>query len=141
MTGIISGSSSSPDDALEMSDLKTFARDLVGQMEKDLGTKLDWVGVDHWNTEHPHVHVIVRGVARRRREPRHLPRLHQGGHARPARDLITQELGCAPTTDIRRALERQVEAERWTKLDRQLARASTDARRHRSGAASRPPAR
>ncbi|SDD79899.1 hypothetical protein SAMN05444678_1231 [Sphingomonas sp. YR710] len=29
----------SPDDALEMSDLKTFARDLVGQMEKDLGTR------------------------------------------------------------------------------------------------------
>jgi type IV secretory pathway VirD2 relaxase len=32
-----------------MSDLKTFARDLVGQMEKDLGAKLDWVAVDHWN--------------------------------------------------------------------------------------------
>jgi type IV secretory pathway VirD2 relaxase len=45
-----------------MSDLKTFTRDLIGQMEKDLGTKLDWVGVDHWNTEHPHVHLIVRGV-------------------------------------------------------------------------------
>ena len=52
----------SPDDAVEMSDLKTFARDLVGQMEKDLGTKLEWVAVDHWNTEHPHVHLIVRGV-------------------------------------------------------------------------------
>ncbi len=22
---------------------------------------LDWVAVDHWNTEHPHVHLIVRG--------------------------------------------------------------------------------
>jgi hypothetical protein len=52
----------SPDDAVEMADLKSFTRDLVGQMEKDLGTKLDWVAVDHWNTEHPHVHLIVRGV-------------------------------------------------------------------------------
>src|SRR5690606_14878426 len=51
----------SPDDALEMSDIKSFTRDLVGQMEKDLGTRLDWVAVDHWNTEHPHVHLIVRG--------------------------------------------------------------------------------
>ncbi|MBN8998569.1 MAG: relaxase/mobilization nuclease domain-containing protein, partial [Rhizobiales bacterium] len=52
----------SPDDALEMSDLKGFTRELVGQMEKDLGTRLEWVAVDHWNTEHPHVHLIVRGV-------------------------------------------------------------------------------
>ena len=52
----------SPDDAVEMSDLKSFTRDLVRQMEKDLGTRLDWVAVDHWNTEHPHVHLIVRGV-------------------------------------------------------------------------------
>jgi hypothetical protein len=38
-----------------------------------------------------------------------------------ARDLITQELG--PRTDYEiRAIERQVEAERWTNLDRQLAR-------------------
>jgi type IV secretory pathway VirD2 relaxase len=36
-----------------MSDLKAFARELMGQMEKDLGTKLDWVGVDHWNTDNP----------------------------------------------------------------------------------------
>ena len=40
----------SPEDAPEMADLKGFARELVGQMEKDLGTKLDWVAVDHWNT-------------------------------------------------------------------------------------------
>jgi type IV secretory pathway VirD2 relaxase len=30
------------------------------QMEADLGTKLDWVAVNHYNTGHPHVHVIVR---------------------------------------------------------------------------------
>src|SRR3546814_13576750 len=52
----------SPDDAVEMSDLKSFTRDLVGQIEKDLDTRLDWVAVDHWNTEHPHIHLIVRGV-------------------------------------------------------------------------------
>jgi hypothetical protein len=44
----------SPDDATELSDLKSFTRDLVAQRQKDLGTKLDWAGVAHWNTEHPH---------------------------------------------------------------------------------------
>jgi type IV secretory pathway VirD2 relaxase len=31
-------------------------------METDLGTKLDWIAVDHHNTGHPHTHVIVRGL-------------------------------------------------------------------------------
>src|SRR6202040_1212727 len=53
----------SPEDAGQLSDLKAFTRDLMAQGERDLGTKLDWVAVDHWNTEHPHIHVIVRGKA------------------------------------------------------------------------------
>ena len=52
----------SPEDAGEMTDLKAFTRDLARQMESDLGTKLDWVAVDHWNTDNPHVHLLVRGV-------------------------------------------------------------------------------
>jgi hypothetical protein len=39
-----------------------------------------------------------------------------------ARDLITQELGPRTDLDIRRSLESQIEAERWTQLDRQLVR-------------------
>ncbi|BAI99133.1 type VI secretion protein [Sphingobium sp. TA15] len=112
----------SPDDALEMSDLRSFTRGLVGQMEKDLGTKLDWTAVDHWNTEHPHVHLIVRGV-RDDSENLVISRdyIREGMRDR-ARDLITQELGPRTDHDIRRSLERQIEAERWTSLDRQLAR-------------------
>jgi type IV secretory pathway VirD2 relaxase len=96
-----------------MSDLKTFTRDLMGQMEKDLGTKLDWVGVDHWNTDNPHVHSSC-AACRRRPGPRHLARLHQGRHARPRAGSRHQELGPRTDLEIRRNLERQVEAERWT---------------------------
>jgi type IV secretory pathway VirD2 relaxase len=112
----------SPDDALEMADLKSFTRDLVAQMERDLDTRLEWVAVDHWNTEHPHVHLIVRGV-RDDGENLVISRdyIKEGMRDR-ARDLITQELGPRTDYDIRRALERQVEAERWTSLDRQLTR-------------------
>lgn len=112
----------SPDDALEMSDLRGFTRELVSQMEKDLGTRLDWAAVDHWNTKHPHVHLIVRGV-RDDGENLVISRdyIKEGMRDR-ARDLITQELGPRTDLDIRRGLERQIEAERWTDLDRQLAR-------------------
>jgi Type IV secretory pathway, VirD2 components (relaxase) len=114
----------SPDDALEMSDLRGFTRELVGQMEKDLGTRLDWAAVDHWNTEHAHVHLIVRGV-RDDGENLVISRdyIKEGMRDR-ARDLITQELGPRTDHDIRRGLERQIETERWTDLDRQLARDS-----------------
>src|SRR6266446_10847179 len=42
--------------------LRTTTRDLMRQMETDLGTKLDWIAVDHHNTGHPHSHILLRGV-------------------------------------------------------------------------------
>ena len=112
----------SPDDAVEMADLRSFARDLVTQMEKDLDTRLDWVAVDHWNTEHPHVHLIVRGVRDDGQDLVISRDYIKEGMRDRARDLITQELGPRSDLDIRRSLERQVEAERFTQLDRQLIR-------------------
>jgi type IV secretory pathway VirD2 relaxase len=112
----------SPEDAVDMADLKDHARELMGQMEKDLGTKLDWVGVDHWNTDNPHIHIIVRG---RTDDGQDLvisrDYIKEGMRAR-AQDLVTQELGQRTDLEISRNLERQVEAERWTQLDRQLVR-------------------
>ena len=117
----------SPEDAADMADLRSFARDLVGQMEKDLDTKLDWVGVDHWNTDNPHLHILVRG---RTDDGQDLvisrDYIKEGMRAR-ARDLITQELGLRTDLDIHRAVERQVEAEGWTQLDRQLVRDQREA--------------
>ena len=84
-------------DAVEMSDLRGFARELVGQMEKDLGTKLEWAAVDHWNTEHPHVHLIVRGVRDDGSDLVISRDYIKEGMRDRARDLITHELG--PRTD------------------------------------------
>ncbi|GGA43676.1 relaxase/mobilization nuclease domain-containing protein [Pelagibacterium lentulum] len=112
----------SPDEAPEMSDLRSFTRDLVGQMEKDLGTRLDWVAVDHWNTAHPHVHLIVRGMRDDGQDLVISRDYIKEGMRDRARDLITLELGPRTDLDIRRTLEAQIEAERWTQLDRQLVR-------------------
>ena len=112
----------SPDDAPDMSDLRSFTDDLVGQMEKDLGTRLDWVAVDHWNTAHPHVHLIVRGIREDGQDLVISRDYIKEGMRDRARDLITLDLGPRTDLDIRRSLEAQIEAERWTQLDRQLAR-------------------
>lgn len=110
----------SPEDAVDMEDLKGFTRDLMKQIEKDLSTCLEWVGVTHWNTEHPHIHIIVRGKTDQG-EDLVIARdyIKEGMRAR-AQHLITLELGERSDQDIHLALHRQVEAERFTQLDRQL---------------------
>ncbi|MER8517466.1 relaxase/mobilization nuclease and DUF3363 domain-containing protein [Mesorhizobium sp. M1060] len=116
----------SPEDAVDMADLKSFARDLMGQIEKDLGTKLEWAGVDHWNTDNPHLHIILRGQTDDGKDlVISRDYIKEGMRARAA-DLVTQELGPRTDLDIRRNLQRQVEAERWTQLDRQLVRDGRD---------------
>jgi type IV secretory pathway VirD2 relaxase len=115
----------SPDDAAELSDLKRFTRDLMTQAEQDLGTKLDWVGVDHWNTEHPHIHIIVHGRTDQG-EDLVISRdyIREGMRAR-AQQIVTLELGPRSDQEIKRSLENQIEAERWTRLDRALMREAT----------------
>jgi type IV secretory pathway VirD2 relaxase len=112
----------SPDDATELSDLKTFTRDLMAQAQRDLGTRLDWVAVDHWNTGHPHVHVIICGRADDGKDlVISRDYIREGMRAR-AEGLVTRELGPRSEQEIRRSLTEQIEAERWTPLDRALAR-------------------
>ena len=112
----------SPDDAGELSSLRSFTRELMDQASRDLGTKLDWVAVDHWNTEHPHIHILVRGRADDGADLV-ISRDYIGSGLRArAGDLVTRELGLRSELEVRRGLEAEVTAERWTRLDRVLAR-------------------
>ena len=112
----------SPDDAGELSSLRSFTRELMDQASLDLGTKLDWVAVDHWNTEHPHIHILVRGRADDGADLV-ISRDYIGSGLRArAGDLVTRELGLRSELEVRRGLEAEVTAERWTRLDRVLAR-------------------
>jgi type IV secretory pathway VirD2 relaxase len=117
----------SPDDAERLSDLKGFTRDLMTQAGRDLGTKLDWVAVDHWNTAHPHIHVIVRGVADDGRDlVISRDYISEGLRAR-AGHLVTLELGPRNDLEIQQRLGAEIDADRWTGLDRALA---AEAARH-----------
>ncbi|MBW0150669.1 MAG: DUF3363 domain-containing protein [Phenylobacterium sp.] len=116
----------SPEDAAELTDLREYTRDLVRQMETDLGTRLDWVAVDHWNTDNPHVHMLVRGVTdtgtdlvMARDYISHNLRSH-------AEELAQAELGPKPEHEVQRALDREVTAERWTRLDTEIDRAADE---------------
>lgn len=117
----------SPEDASEMADLRAFTREFMDDMAKDLGTELDWVAVDHWNTDNPHIHVLVRGRASDGTDlVIDRDYIREGMRAR-AEQLVTLELGPRSEREISSALEREVEADRWTSLDRRLQRLADEA--------------
>jgi type IV secretory pathway VirD2 relaxase len=113
----------SPEDAAQMRDLKGFTRDLMAHMENDLDTRLDWRAVEHWNTDNPHVHIIVRGIDDDGRDLVISRDYIREGMRATAREIVTQELGLRSDLAIHQSLERQVDAERWTDLDYRLTRA------------------
>ena len=116
----------SPEDAGDMEDLRSFTRELMADAAKDLGTELDWVAVDHWNTDNPHIHVLVRGVASDGTDLVIDRGYISEGLRFRAEERVTLELGPRTELDIRTAIEREVDAERWTSLDRQLERLGQD---------------
>ena len=110
----------SPEDAAQMADLRAFTRELMADAERDLGTRLDWVAVDHWNTDNPHIHVLVRGRADNHRDLVISGDYISQGFRGRAAERVTLELGPRSAQEIRNALGKEVEAERWTSLDRSL---------------------
>ena len=110
----------SPEDAGQLADLRAFTRELMGDAERDLGTGLDWVAVDHWNTDNPHVHVLVRGRADDGKDLVISRDYISKGFRCRAAERVTLELGPRSEQEIRAGLENEVGAERWTSLDRSL---------------------
>lgn len=101
-------------------DLKKHVKELVQQMEKDLGTKLQWVAIDHYNTDNPHVHVAVRGVDDRGQKLEVSPAYIKEGSRVRAQEAATRQLGYRSDRDVAEALERQVTQQRFTEIDRGL---------------------
>ncbi|HGZ0784412.1 MULTISPECIES: relaxase/mobilization nuclease domain-containing protein [Pseudomonadota] len=112
----------SPEDGVELDDLRTYTRHLVNRMEADLGTRLDWVAVDHWNTDNPHTHLIVRGRDDTGKDLIIAGDYIAHGFRHRAAELATEWLGPRTELEIQQTLGREVEQERWTSLDRTLQR-------------------
>src|SRR5208282_5267492 len=103
-------------------DLKAHARELLRRMERDLNTKLEWVAVIHYNTDHPHVHIALRGRDERG-QPLRLPREYvRSGIRSRAEDIATKELGYRTERDALEAQRREVSLLRFTTLDRTIQR-------------------
>jgi type IV secretory pathway VirD2 relaxase len=110
----------SPEDGADLTDLTAHTRDLMSRIEADLGTKLDWVAVNHYNNGHPHVHVIVRGKDELGENLVINGDYLANGIRERASDLATLELG--PVTEIEqsRKLSAEIGQDRFTRIDRAM---------------------
>lgn len=108
------------EDGAEYDGLKSLVRRLMAQAERDLATSLDWVAVDHFNTGHPHSHILLRGkdewgddliIAR--------DYLIQGLRGRAA-EIVNLDLGPRSDREIDLSRSREIAAERYTDIDRRL---------------------
>ena len=110
----------SPEDGAELDDLKPFVRGLMAEMERDLDTRVDWVAVDHFNTDNPHSHVVLRGKDEVGKDLVIARDYIAHGIRERASELLTLELGPVTENQIRRGYQREVDQERFTRLDREL---------------------
>jgi type IV secretory pathway VirD2 relaxase len=110
------------EDAAEYPDLKPFIRKLMTRMEEDLGTRLEWVAVDHYNTGHPHTHVLLRGKDDRGKDLVIARDYISRGMRERAAEIVTLDLGPQSDLEIQRKLRIEVGQERFTGLDSALLR-------------------
>ena len=110
----------SAEDATELAELKPFIRDFMAKVEDDLGTRLNWVAVDHFNTGHPHTHIIIQGRDELAKDLIIARDYVSHGFRSRAMELVTLELGPEIESELRLKLAREVDADRFTRLDRAL---------------------
>ena len=114
----------SPEDGAQIVDLKAYTRELMAQVERDLGTRLEWVATDHWDTDNPHIHILLRGMDEAGEDLVIAGNYIAHGMRHRAAEVATRWLGPRTEREIRESLTREVEQERWTSLDRTLQRSA-----------------
>ena len=111
----------SPEDADRIG-LRQHVRDLVAGMERDLGTRLEWIAIDHHNTDDEHVHLLIRGVRDDGRTLTLDRDYVRRGIRELSEELVERELGPRLEHEVLLARGQVIEREQWTEIDRALKR-------------------
>jgi hypothetical protein len=114
----------SAEKAHQICDLSGYVRDVMRRLEQDLQTKLQWIGIDHYNTDNAHSHVLIRGINERGQVLEIRTDYIAHGMRGRAAEAATELLGERTEQDVRGAKVAEVQAERFTSLDRIIERGS-----------------
>jgi hypothetical protein len=97
------------------------AEDMMARIEQHTGTPVEWGGVVHRNTDHPHAHIIVRGRLSSWEPLKLPPALIRRGLREAVQSSLTRQLGLRTIADIEDQRQIELTANRVTPLDRKLA--------------------
>jgi hypothetical protein len=113
----------SAEDGAALGDLRPFIREVMAGLETKLATKLEWLAVDHHDTDNPHSHVLLRGRRANGKELFIPSRLIASGIREHAQEIVTRALGPRQNVDLVREHAREIEVRGPSPLDRELLRA------------------
>jgi hypothetical protein len=104
----------------DKTDLKTMAEKFVKKLELQTGYKLYWEAANHYNTAHPHVHLLINGKDQNGKEvvfPRDVVRTFM---RETARDICTAMNGPRTSAELSVEREKELEAPRYTRVDEKI---------------------
>ena len=100
--------------------LQAYTRDVMARAEQALGVRLDWIAVDHWDTDNPHTHVLVRGIRADGKDLIIPGKVMSVAIREDAQEIATRILGPRPALELQRMRDRDIGARAFTRLDREL---------------------
>ncbi len=112
-------------------DLKEHTRLFVKQLELDLETSLNWVAIDHYNTDNPHVHLLIRGIDQLGKNLDITPAYLKQGMRLRSQEIATKQIGYRTEAHAILARERQITSDRFTSLDNAILNRSTEMGGHK----------
>ena len=112
----------SPENGYDIADMRAYVRDVMQRVERDVGTKLDWIGIEHHNTDNPHAHILFRGKDDQGQDLILRREYISYGIRQRASEAATDLLGLRTEREMDQAREKEVQAERFTSLDRTIER-------------------
>jgi type IV secretory pathway VirD2 relaxase len=112
----------SPENGQAITDLTGYTREVMARAEAELGKPLSWVAINHWDTDNPHTHIVLRGRDGADNSLSLPDNFIKHRFREIARDVASERLGPRTPDDERRAKEREVRAPRMTSLDKAIAK-------------------
>ena len=96
--------------------LQSYTREFMSRLQSHVGKDLEWAAVDHYNTGHPHAHVVLRGKDNLQISPD----LIRNGMRKIAEEIATERLGYKSELEIQKSKEKEIDARQFTSIDKDI---------------------
>jgi type IV secretory pathway VirD2 relaxase len=105
----------SPEDGDRLQ-MQAYTREFMARLQAHVGKDLEWAAIDHYNTGHPHAHVVLRGKDNLQLSPD----LIRNGMRKIAEEIATERLGYKSELEIQKSKEKEIDARQFTGIDRDI---------------------